>query len=108
MATQQLTGRIGQVMAHVRAQIGNRTLVAGARLPSVRAQAKQLQVSVSTVVEAYERLVAEGVILAKAGSGYYVLGSTAPLTLMAAGKPVDRAIDPLWISRQALEAEDPL
>ena len=39
MATQQLTGRIGQVMAHVRTQIGNRTLVAGARLLSVRAQA---------------------------------------------------------------------
>ena len=108
MATQQLTGRIGQVMAHVRAQIGNRTLVAGARLPSVRAQAKHLQVSVSTVAEAYERLVAEGVILAKAGSGYYVLGSVAPLALKQTGTAQERAIDPLWISRQALEAEDQL
>ncbi len=108
MATNKLTGRIGQVMAHVRTQIGNRTLVAGARLPSVRAQAKHLQVSVSTVAEAYERLVAEGVILAKAGSGYYVLGSVAPLALKQTGTAQERAIDPLWISRQALEAEEQL
>ncbi|PSD49833.1 hypothetical protein C7E25_09505, partial [Stenotrophomonas maltophilia] len=33
---------------------------AGSRLPSVRAQAAAMGVSVSTVVEAYERLAAEG------------------------------------------------
>ncbi len=33
------------------------------RLPSVRQQARTVQVSVSTVVEAYERLMAEGIIL---------------------------------------------
>lgn len=99
------TGRIAQVMAHVRTQIHQRSLVAGARLPSVRAQAQLLKVSVSTVVEAYERLVAEGLILAKAGSGYYVQGSVAPLDLRQQGAPQDRAIDPLWISRQALEGD---
>ena len=108
MATNKLTGRIAQVMAHVRTQIDTRAWVAGTRLPSVRAQAKHLQVSVSTVAEAYERLVAEGLILAKAGSGYYVLGTAAPLALMQTGSAQERAIDPLWISRQALEAEEQL
>ena len=108
MATNKLTGRIAQVMAHVRTQIDTRAWVAGTRLPSVRAQAKHLQVSVSTVAEAYERLVAEGLILAKAGSGYYVLGSAAPLALMQTGSAQERAIDPLWISRQALDAEEQL
>ena len=108
MATNKLTGRIAQVMAHVRTQIDTRAWVAGTRLPSVRAQAKHLQVSVSTVAEAYERLVAEGLILAKAGSGYYVLGTAAPLALMQTGSAQERAIDPLWISRQALDAEEQL
>ena len=108
MATNKLTGRIAQVMAHVRTQIDTRAWVVGTRLPSVRAQAKHLQVSVSTVAEAYERLVAEGLILAKAGSGYYVLGTAAPLALMQTGSAQERAIDPLWISRQALDAEEQL
>ena len=108
MATNKLTGRIAQVMEHVRTQIDTRAWVAGTRLPSVRAQAKHLQVSVSTVAEAYERLVAEGLILAKAGSGYYVLGTAAPLALMQTGNAQERAIDPLWISRQALDAEEQL
>lgn len=96
--------RIESVMAAVRARIAARTMLAGARLPSVRAQAKAMGVSVSTVVEAYERLAAEGIIVSRPGSGFYVTGAKAPLSLAGIGPQLDRAIDPLWISRQSLEA----
>ena len=49
---------IQQVMAHVRAGIASRSYLPGTRLPSVRQQAGLLGMSVSTVVEAYERLAA--------------------------------------------------
>ena len=52
--------RVGVVMASLKARIDSRALAPGARLPSVRALAANLAVSKSTVVEAYERLVAEG------------------------------------------------
>ncbi len=75
----------------------------GARLPSVRAQAQAMKLSVSTVVEAYERLAAEGIISSRPGSGFYVNGPVAPLALAEVGPKLDREIDPLWISRQSLE-----
>lgn len=93
-------------MATIRSRIAARSLLPGARLPSVRRQAKALEVSVSTVVEAYERLAAEGLIHSRPGSGFYVSGPVAPLSLAALGPKVEREVDPLWISRQSLEAGD--
>lgn len=92
------------VMDRIRAGIAARQLVPGARLPSVRQAAVQTGVSVSTVVEAYERLAAEGVIRSRPGSGFYVCAPLAPLALETVGPQLDRAVDPLWVSRQSLEA----
>lgn len=103
MAMKPAQTRIGTVMDNVRAGIASRTYLPGARLPSVRAQARALGVSVSTVVEAYERLAAEGAIGARPGSGYYVQGPAAPLALAEIGPRVARDVDPLWMSRQSLE-----
>jgi DNA-binding transcriptional MocR family regulator len=63
-----------------------------------------MQVSKSTVVEAYERLTAEGVIRPRPGSGFFVAAPLAPLTLAEIGPRLDRQMDPLWVSRQSLEA----
>jgi len=60
--------------------------------------------SVSTIVEAYERLAAEEIVRARPGSGFYVCGPVAPLALSEIGPPLDREVDPLWVSRQSLEA----
>lgn len=98
--------RIGTVMAEIRSRIAGRGLVPGARLPSVRAFAKAMHVSASTVVEAYERLAAEGLIRSRPGSGFYVSSPLAPLSLSEIGPKLDRAIDPFWVSRQALEDGD--
>lgn len=95
--------RIEKVMASVRQRIASRSLVPGARLPSVRALAKTMQVSTSTIVEAYDRLVAEGTISSRPGSGFFVSGPLAPLSLADIEPQLDRAVDPLWVSRQALD-----
>lgn len=94
------------VMAAIRQRITARSLTPGARLPSIRAFAKSMQVSKSTVVEAYERLAAEGAIRSRPGSGFYAAGALAPLSLAEIGPRLDRAVDPLWVSRQSLEAGD--
>ncbi|KAG1443022.1 hypothetical protein G6F57_018231 [Rhizopus arrhizus] len=95
--------RIESVIQTVRTRISARVDGPGSRLPSVRAQAAAMGVSVSTVVEAYERLAAEGVISARAGSGFYVSGPAAPLALAAMEPRRARAADPLWGSRPSLE-----
>lgn len=92
------------VIETVRKRIASRSLTAGAKLPSVRAFAKSAGVSTSTVVEAYERLAAEGFIRSRPGSGFYVENAAAPLSLAEIGPRLDREVDPFWISRQSLEA----
>ncbi|KQO76960.1 PLP-dependent aminotransferase family protein [Rhizobium sp. Leaf262] len=95
--------RIDRVMVEIRRRIASRQLTQGARLPSVRAFAKVMQVSTSTVVEAYERLAADGAIRSRPGSGFYVANAVAPLSLADIGPRLDRAVDPFWVSRLALE-----
>ena len=97
--------RISGVMAAITRRIGARSLTPGARLPSIRAFAQSMRVSKSTVVEAYERLAAEGVIRSRPGSGFYVAGPLAPLSLAEIGPKREREVDPLWVSRQSLEAD---
>lgn len=102
----QAGSRVGMVMGTVRQRIAGRSLTPGAKLPSIRALSGSLKVSASTVVDAYERLVAEGVILSRPGSGFYVANQAAPLSLADIGPKLDRAVDPFWVSRQSLEAHE--
>ena len=106
MATsqQQVPTRTETVMRTIRQRIERRALVPGAKLPSVRALAGSTGFSKSTVVEAYDRLVAEGVIRARPGSGFFVAAPLAPLALAEIGPALDRRIDPLWMLRQSLTA----
>ncbi|SFR99988.1 DNA-binding transcriptional regulator, MocR family, contains an aminotransferase domain [Dyella sp. OK004] len=97
--------RIQAVMAEIQSRIAARIYTPGARLPSVRAQARAMRLSVSTVLEAYERLVAEGIITSRPGSGFYVSGPAAPLALTEIGPKLDREVDPLWVSRQSLDSD---
>lgn len=52
--------------------IENRTLAFGERLPSVRTLSRARGVSITTVLEAYRHLEAEGLIEGRARSGYFV------------------------------------
>lgn len=97
---------VEQVMQAIRQRIAARTLGPGARLPSIRSFAAAMQVSKSTIVEAYDRLAAEGTIQSRRGSGFYVAGHMPPLSLAEIGPRLDHAIDPLWVSRLSLDADD--
>ena len=97
---------VDRVMQAIRGRIAARSLAPGAKLPSIRGLAEAMQVSKSTVVEGYDRLAAEGVIQARRGAGFFVVGHAAPLALTKLSPAFDRAIDPLWVSRQSLEGDE--
>jgi DNA-binding transcriptional MocR family regulator len=96
--------RTGDVMDAIRRKIIGRALSPGEKLPSIRRFAQTMGVSPSTVVEAYDRLAADGVIRARPGSGFYVSGGAPPLAVAKVEPRLDRAIDPFWVSRQSLDA----
>lgn len=99
--------RTSDIMTAIRARIAARTLAPGDRLPSIRGFAATMGVSPSTVVEAYDRLAATGLIRAQRGSGFYVSNSALPpLKLTETESPRIRAVDPFWVSRQSLDSDD--
>ena len=68
-ASQSLTEQLANRFAD---RIRTRLLAGGARLPSVRQCAQQQGVSASTVVAAYDRLLALGLVEARKNRGFYV------------------------------------
>lgn len=95
--------RTAQVMTLVRGRIERRSLLPGARIPSVRAMAEATGFSKSTVVEAYDRLAAEGVIRARPGAGFFVAAPLAPLDVADIEPAPRRDIDPVWMLRHSFE-----
>jgi DNA-binding transcriptional MocR family regulator len=92
------------VVDEIRRRMAARSLTAGEKLPSIRGFAAAMRVSPSTVVEAYDRLAAEGLIRSRPGSGFYVAGALPPLALAEVAPSLDREVDPFWVSRQSLDA----
>jgi DNA-binding transcriptional MocR family regulator len=95
--------RVEVVMGTLRERIAARSLMPGARVPSIRAMSETLGVSKSTVVEAYDRLVAEGALVARRGAGFFVSGHAPPLALADLVPRPEREVDPLWLTRQSLD-----
>ncbi|SHO65918.1 DNA-binding transcriptional regulator, MocR family, contains an aminotransferase domain [Pseudoxanthobacter soli DSM 19599] len=91
-------------MQAIRRMITSQALAPGDKLPSIRRFARDKGVSPSTVVEAYDRLAAEGLIRPRPGSGFYVAALLDPTDSSAARESTDRAVDPFWVSRQSLDA----
>jgi DNA-binding transcriptional MocR family regulator len=63
---------VEQIVAWYAARIGEGLIAPGARLPSIRRFAERQRVSRFTVVAAYDRLVARGLVESRRGSGFYV------------------------------------
>jgi DNA-binding transcriptional MocR family regulator len=78
--TEQLAARFGE-------RIRNRLLAPGARLPSVRQCAEQQGVSPSTVVAAYDQLLAQGLVEARKNRGFFVREAAAEGASREAGAP---------------------
>ena len=68
---QSSTPLVTQIVDGLRRQIADGTLRTGAKIPSIRAFAKSHAVSVFTVVEAYDRLVAQGYLVSRPHSGFF-------------------------------------
>ena len=68
-----------QISSQIKAQIISGELREGDLLPSIRALAKELRISVITTKRAYEELEREGYVLTVAGKGTFVAGMDAEL-----------------------------
>jgi len=102
---------VEQIVEQFIARIGDKSLRAGSRLPSIRGFAAEYHVSKFTVVEAYDRLVALGYVQSRRGAGFFVATrmeahahAHAPIRREP---PLRRCVDSLWLLRQdALTADN--
>lgn len=80
-----------QIVSQIKQQIASGELASGAALPSMRALAQELRISVITTKRAYEELEREGLILTRPGRGSFV----APVDREALAKSREGAISAL-------------
>ncbi len=96
-----------QLAARMALRIDEHALKPGTRLPSIRGYAAQQRVSRSTVVDAYDRLIAMGLVESRRGSGFFVAARSRPLrrapSKAEAAPAVDAgAPDVVWLLRSML------
>lgn len=68
-----------QVVSGIRKWIVENGAGGGGRLPSIRRLTRELGISRNAAIEAYERLVAQGLVRSKPGSGFYVAESASSI-----------------------------
>ena len=97
------TPLVGQIVDGLRRLIAEQSLKPGAKLPSIRAFAASHGVSVFTVVEAYDRLVAQGWLVSRANAGFFVKrrAGDAPAAAQA-----DLRFDARWYLQQIFETRN--
>ncbi|MCC8396298.1 PLP-dependent aminotransferase family protein [Paraburkholderia sp. MMS20-SJTR3] len=99
---------VEQLVQWARRRIEERVFRPGMRMPSIRKLALDKGVSRFTVVEAYERLVAQGFLESRRGSGFYVrerqggVASVTELHPREQALPVPANIDVVWLLRNML------
>jgi DNA-binding transcriptional MocR family regulator len=98
---------VDQLVQWARRRVDERVFRPGMRMPSIRKLALDKGVSRFTVVEAYERLVAQGYLDSRRGSGFYVrerLAAPMPGERRAASEtaPAPSTIDVVWLLRNML------
>jgi DNA-binding transcriptional MocR family regulator len=89
-----------QIESRLRALLEAGQLPPGARLLSIRQLSTQLGVSPNTVVTAYDRLVAAGLIDSRGTAGFFASEASTPLsdsTWLEAGEEQE----PVWLAQQA-------
>lgn len=74
-------------------------LPAGSAVPSTRVMAKRLKVSRNTVMLAYQALAADGYLLAREKSGFYVSADAARLSAPAGAPRAPAGASPDWGAR---------
>lgn len=92
-----MTSKTQLVKRHITDKIHWQVYHPGERIPSVRGLASQLEVSPYTVSQAYDELVAQGVIYAKVGAGYFVSLPQAVSQAIAMPSLGDNVLDTSWL-----------
>lgn len=100
---------VDQIVRTICARIDDKLLRAGARMPSIRQFAESHGVSRFTVVEAYDRLVAQGRLESRRGSGFFVRELTPLAHARPAADTADRAplLDVVWLVRNMFRQNPP-
>jgi len=97
---------VDQICERVTQLVRSGQLPAGARLPSIRKLARQVGASPFTVVDAYDRLVARGVIESRAGRGFFVTPQRLSAPLAAIEAMPDPGSDALALARLSMQSMD--
>ncbi|HOW47073.1 MAG TPA: PLP-dependent aminotransferase family protein [Rubrivivax sp.] len=103
---QSSTPLVVQIVEGLRRLIDEGALRSGTKVPSIRQFAHAHDVSVFTVVEAYDRLVAQGLLVSRPHSGFFVRrrargpGGTAALPPAGAA---GTSFDAMWYLRKVFE-----
>jgi len=97
---------VDQIVHGIRQQIEEQELRPGARLPSIRAFASAHNVSRFTVVEAYDRLVAQGYLLSRRGAGFFATSCHSRQTPAVRAARNTRNEELVWLIRRLLEARE--
>jgi len=91
---------VEQIVRTVQARIDDKLLRTGARMPSIRQFAETHGVSRFTVVEAYDRLVARGLLESRRGSGFFVCERGGNLvTRQPQAEETPPQLDVIWLVR---------
>jgi len=93
------TPLVDQICERVTQLVRHGQLPAGARLPSIRKLARQVGASPFTVVDAYDRLVARGLLEPRAGRGFFVTQRRLSAPLVAVEALGDAGSDALALAR---------
>ena len=88
---------VEQVVGGLAQLIEQGSLRSGERLPSVRQFAETHDIGASTVVEAYEQLVARGLLIARRGAGFFIAAKGAHVSPGLAFTPPVPVIDSAWL-----------
>ena len=97
---------VNQIIDGLREAIENQTLKPGAKVPSIRAFAAKYSVSTFTVVEAYDRLVAQGLLVSRGTAGFFVNRAASDLLDPQASEPdlAKPAFNSEWYLQQIFES----
>lgn len=103
---QSSTPLVTQIVDGMRRLIEEGVLRSGTKVPSIRQFAHAHEVSVFTVVEAYDRLVAQGWLVSRPHSGFFVrrrMAATPGPTPLAAAGGATASFDAMWYLRKIFE-----
>lgn len=100
------TPLVSQIVDGFRRLIAEQSLRPGTKLPSIRALAAAQSVSVFTVVEAYDRLVAQGWVVSRSNAGFFVKHRAGTIALPGEAPSVDLRFDARWYLRQIFESRN--